>query len=131
MSARSPVVLLAGPGSRRLEALALERAAEVICGPGFDPESSCARRVFRKEHPDLMVAAPERRRRVNPPVFEENDGKETTLPTARTRAVGSVVSLPSFSSKTGGFTRRRLSGAATMRSGCSFRNTRRAQDDSG
>src|SRR5664279_5592816 len=87
MSARSPVVLLAGPGSRRLEALALERAAEVICGPGFDPESSCARRVFRKEHPDLMVAAPERRRRVNPPQFEENEGKETTLPTALVRAV--------------------------------------------
>ena len=87
MSARAPVVLLAGPGSRRLEALALEDAAEIICGPGFDAESSCARRVFRREHPDLMVAAPERRRRVNPPHFEENDGKETTLPTALVRAV--------------------------------------------
>ena len=34
-----------------------------------------------------MVAAPERRRRVNPPPFEEMDGKETTLPTALVRAV--------------------------------------------
>ncbi len=87
MSARAPVVLLAGPGGRRLEALALEAAAEVICGPGFDAESSCARRVFRRAHPDLMIAAPERRRRVNPPPFEETDGKETTLPTALVRAV--------------------------------------------
>ena len=76
-----------GPGSRRLESLALEAAAEVICGHGFDPESPVAGRVFRKEHPDLMVAAPERRRRVNPPLFEETDGKETTLPTALVRAV--------------------------------------------
>jgi DNA polymerase III, delta subunit len=87
MSARAPVVLLAGPGGRRLEALALEAAADVICGPGFDPESSAARRVFRREHPDLMIAAPERRRRVNPPPFEETDGKEMTLPTALVRAV--------------------------------------------
>jgi hypothetical protein len=83
----APVVLLAGPGSGRLEAAALEEAASVICGSGFDPESSCARRVFRKEHPDLMVAAPERRRRVNAPHFEEADSKETTLPTALVRAV--------------------------------------------
>ncbi|MEO8586967.1 MAG: hypothetical protein ABI584_12460 [Acidobacteriota bacterium] len=83
----APVVLLAGPGSRRLEALALESAAEIICGPGFDPESPVARRVFRREHPDLMVASPERRRRVNPPPFEEGDSKETTLPTALVRAV--------------------------------------------
>ena len=87
MSAGAPVVLLSGPGSRRLEALALEAAAEIVCGPGFDPESSAARRVFRREHPDLMVAAPERRRRVNPPPFDETDGKETTLPTALVRAV--------------------------------------------
>jgi hypothetical protein len=87
MSGHAPVILLAGPGSRRLETLALEHAADAVCGPGFDPESSCARRVFRKEHPDLMVAAPERRRRVNTPAFEENDGKETTLPTALVRAV--------------------------------------------
>jgi len=83
----TPVVLLAGPGSVRLEAAALEEAAAVICGRGFDPESSCGRRVFRKEHPDLMVAAPERRRRVNTPSFEEGESKETTLPTALVRAV--------------------------------------------
>src|ERR1019366_7004414 len=77
----------AGPGSRRLETLAIEAAAEVVCGPGFDPESPAARRVFRREHPDLMVVAPERRRRVNPPPFEETDGKETKLPTALVRAV--------------------------------------------
>ena len=87
MSAGAPVVLLSGPGGRRLEALALEAAAEIVCGPGFDPESPAARRVYRREHPDLMVAAPERRRRVNPPPFEEADGKETTLPTALVRAV--------------------------------------------
>ena len=51
------------------------------------PESPAARRVYRREHPDLMVAAPERRRRVNPPPFEETEGKETTLPTALVRAV--------------------------------------------
>ncbi len=83
----APVVLLAGPGSLRLEAAALEEAAAAICGSGFDAESSCARRVFRKEHPDLMVAAPERRRRVNAPHFEEGDSKETSIPTALVRAV--------------------------------------------
>jgi DNA polymerase-3 subunit delta' len=83
----APVVLLAGPGSKRLEAAALEEAAAAICGSGFDAESSCARRVFRKEHPDLMVAAPERRRRVNAPHFEEGDTKETSIPTALVRAV--------------------------------------------
>ena len=49
----APVVLLAGPGSARLEAAALQEAAAAICGSGFDPESNAARRVFRKEHPDL------------------------------------------------------------------------------
>ena len=83
----APVLLLAGPGSARLEAAALEEAAAAICGPGFDPESPVARRVFRREHPDLMVAAPERRRRVDPPRFEESDSTETTLPTALVRAV--------------------------------------------
>ncbi len=83
----APVVLLAGPGSARLEAAALDEAAAAICGSGFDAESSCARRVFRKEHPDLMVAAPERRRRVNTPHFEEGDTKETSIPTALVRAV--------------------------------------------
>jgi hypothetical protein len=83
----APVVLLAGPGSARLEAAALDEAASAICGSGFDPESNTARRVFRKEHPDLMVAAPERRRRVNTPQFEEGDTKETSIPTALVRAV--------------------------------------------
>jgi hypothetical protein len=83
----APVVLLAGPGSKRLEAAALDEAAAAICGSGFDPESNAARRVFRKEHPDLMVAAPERRRRVNTPVFEETETKETSIPTALVRAV--------------------------------------------
>ena len=35
----APVVLLAGPGSKRLEAAALEEAAAAICGRGFDPVS--------------------------------------------------------------------------------------------
>jgi len=83
----APVVLLAGPGSKRLEAAALEEAAATICGRGFDPESNAARRVFRREHPDLMVAAPERRRRVNAPAFEEGETKETSIPTALVRAV--------------------------------------------
>jgi hypothetical protein len=83
----APVVLLAGPGSKRLEAAALEEAAAAICGSGFDPGSNSARRVFRKEHPDLMVAAPERRRRVNTPAFEETETKETSIPTALVRAV--------------------------------------------
>ncbi len=83
----APVLLLAGPGSARLEAAALEEAAAAICGSGFDPESNAARRVFRKEHPDLMVAAPERRRRVNAPAFEETETKETSIPTALVRAV--------------------------------------------
>lgn len=83
----APVVLLAGPGSKRLEAAAIEEAAAAICGSGFDPESNAARRVFRREHPDLMVAAPERRRRVNAPMFEEGETKETSIPTALVRAV--------------------------------------------
>ena len=83
----APVVLLAGPGSARLEAAALDEAAAAICGSGFDAESSCARRVFRREHPDLMVAAPQRKRRVNTPAFEEGETKETTIPTALVRAV--------------------------------------------
>jgi hypothetical protein len=62
-------------------------AAAAICGRGFDPESPSARRAFRREHPDLMVAAPERRRRVNAPAFEEGETKETTIPTALVRAV--------------------------------------------
>lgn len=89
----TPVVLLAGPGSRRLEALALAHAAHVVCraghpaGEGSDDCPDC-RRARSGGHPDIMVAAPESGRRVNPPFFEETAGsKETTLPTALVRAV--------------------------------------------
>ena len=93
-----PVVLLAGPGSRRLEALALAEAARVVCraghlpGEGGDDCPDC-RRVRRGEHPDVMVAAPESRRRVHTPPFEESStSKETTLPTALVRAVAADAS---------------------------------------
>lgn len=91
----APVVLLAGPGSRRLEALALERARQILCRRGARCEPDCVdcRRVTRGEHPDLLVAAPERRRRVNPPPFEEaSESKETTIPTALVRAIAGVAS---------------------------------------
>ncbi len=87
------VVLLAGPGSRRLEAVAMAQAAHVVCRAGHvpgEPAEACpdCRRVRRKEHPDVMVAAPESSRRVNPPPFEETSGsKETTIPTALVRAL--------------------------------------------
>ncbi|MFI5180434.1 MAG: hypothetical protein ACHQPI_03490 [Thermoanaerobaculia bacterium] len=87
------VVLLAGPGSRRLEAMAMAEAAHVVCRAGHragEPSEECpdCRRVRRGEHPDVMVAAPESARRVNPPAFEETSGsKETTIPTALVRAV--------------------------------------------
>ncbi len=87
------VVLLAGPGSRRLEAMAIAEAAHVVCRAGHlpgEPAGECpdCRRVRRKEHPDVMVAAPESARRVNPPPFEETSGsKETTIPTALVRAL--------------------------------------------
>ena len=85
-----PVVLLSGPGSRRLEALALERARAILCRREGLCDESCSdcRRSRKKEHPDLLVAAPERRRRVNPPLFDEaSESKETTIPTALVRAV--------------------------------------------
>ncbi len=89
----APVVLLAGPGSRRLEALALAQAAHVVCraghpaGDGGDDCSDC-RRARHGDHPDILVAAPESSRRVGTPPFEEASGsKETTLPTALVRAV--------------------------------------------
>jgi hypothetical protein len=94
----APVVLLSGPGSRRLEAVALAEAAHVVCraghrpGEGSDDCPDC-RRVARGEHPDVMVAAPESRRRVHAPPFEELSGsKETTLPTALVRAVAADAS---------------------------------------
>jgi hypothetical protein len=46
--------------------------------------------VARREHPDLLVAAPERSRRANTPPFDEaTDSRETTLPTALVRALAS------------------------------------------
>ncbi len=86
-----PVQLLTGRGSRRLEAEALDVAAGLLCRTG-DRTSSCAdcRRVARREHPDLLVAAPESSRRANTPPFDETSGsKETTIPTALVRALAS------------------------------------------
>lgn len=84
-------LLFAGPGSARLETIALDRAAALLCRrrhPRIEPDCPDCRRVARREHPDLVVAAPERRRWVNPPPFEESPGsKETTIPTALVRAV--------------------------------------------
>lgn len=89
-----PVQLLTGRGSRRLEAEALDVAAALLCRTG-DRTPSCpdCRRVARREHPDLLVAAPESGRRSNTPPFEESSGsKETTIPTALVRAIASDAS---------------------------------------
>ncbi len=86
-----PVQLLTGRGSRRLEAEALDLAAGLLCRSG-DRTSACSdcRRVARREHPDLLVAAPESSRRANTPPFDETSGsKETTIPTALVRALAS------------------------------------------
>lgn len=89
----APVVLLAGPGSRRLETLALAQAAHLVCRashPAGDGGEECpdCRRARRGSHPDILVAAPESGRRANAPPFEETAGsKETTLPTALVRAI--------------------------------------------
>lgn len=92
-----PVLLLAGPGSLRLEKAALEHARHLLCRHGGaeghrspEEESACSdcRRALRREHPDLVVAAPQARRRANVPAFEEGAGsKETTIPTALVRAL--------------------------------------------
>ena len=120
MSADVPVTLLAGPGSARLEARALDRAAEILCRSGGHAPRGAAggggaavtaafaatagtagtagtaaaaacpdcRRTLRREHPDLLVAAPEARRRFNVPSFDESSGsRETTIPAALVRAV--------------------------------------------
>ena len=84
-----PVLLLTGRGSRRLEAEALEVAAALLCRSG-DRSEGCpdCRRVARREHPDLLVAAPEKSRRANTPSFDEaSDSRETTIPTALVRAL--------------------------------------------
>ncbi|HYN43910.1 MAG TPA: hypothetical protein VE129_19180, partial [Thermoanaerobaculia bacterium] len=86
-----PVLLLTGRGSRRLEAEALDVAAGLLCRSG-DRSSACndCRRVARREHPDLLVAAPESSRRSNTPAFDESStSKETTIPTALVRALAS------------------------------------------
>lgn len=86
-----PVLLLTGRGSRRLEAEALDVAAGLLCRSG-DRSAACndCRRVARREHPDLLVAAPESSRRANTPAFDESSGsKETTIPTALVRAIAS------------------------------------------
>lgn len=104
MKVRTPdaaVVLLAGPGGRRLEAIAMAEAAHIVCRAGHlpgEPSEECpdCRRVRRREHPDVMVAAPESARRVNPPLFEDSSGsRETTIPTALVRAIaGDASRLP-------------------------------------
>ena len=86
-----PVLLLTGRGSRRLEAEALDVAAGLLCRSG-DRTGACndCRRVARREHPDLLVAAPEASRRANTPAFDESStSKETTIPTALVRALAS------------------------------------------
>ncbi len=90
----SPVVLLAGRGSRRLEAAALDSAAALLCRTGRrGADCPDCRRVASREHPDLLVAAPERRRRAHVPEFDESsDSKETTLPAALVRAVAAEAS---------------------------------------
>lgn len=98
------VVLLAGPGSRRLESVAMAEAAHVVCRSGHvpgEPAETCpdCRRVRRREHPDVMVVAPESSRRVNPPPFEETSGsKETTIPTALVRALAADASRHPYES---------------------------------
>ncbi len=86
-----PVLLLTGRSSRRLEAEALDVAAGLLCRSG-DRSTACndCRRVARREHPDLLVAAPEASRRSNTPPFDESStSKETTIPTALVRALAS------------------------------------------
>lgn len=89
-----PVQLLTGRGGRRLEAEALDVAAALLCRSGDrTPSCSDCRRVARREHPDLLVAAPESGRRANTPPFEESSGsKETTIPTALVRAIAADAS---------------------------------------
>jgi len=102
---QAPVVLLAGPGAKRLEALALAEAAHVVCRYAHPagtavPDCPDCRRVAVGEHPDVLVAAPESRRRVHTPPFEETSGsKETTLPTALVRAVAATATQLPYEAK--------------------------------
>ncbi len=89
-----PVQLLTGRGPSRLEAEALDVAAGLLCrSTDRTPDCADCRRVARREHPDLLVAAPERARRANTPPFDESsDSKETTIPTALVRALAADAS---------------------------------------
>lgn len=89
----SAPLLLAGAVSRQLEREAYAEASRLLCRSApHPPEDAGAchdcRRVGEKEHPDLLVAAPESHRHVHAPAFEgQSGGKETTIPTALIRAV--------------------------------------------
>ena len=85
-------VLLSGVASKALARQAIEEAARLLCRVpthSADESASCVdcRRVFRREHPDLLVVAPEASRRSNTPMFEGGGGKETTIPAALLRAM--------------------------------------------
>ncbi|MBL8111650.1 MAG: hypothetical protein JNK60_02115 [Acidobacteria bacterium] len=84
-----PVLLLAGPSSRKLAEVALEHAARLVSRashPG--PDDADVARVLSGRHPDVCIAAPERRRRLNLPEFAEaSESKETTIPAALIRAL--------------------------------------------
>lgn len=87
-----PVLLLTGRGSRRLEEEAISVAARLICRSHSASCPDCPR-VARREHPDILVAAPEKGRRANTPRFDEaSDSKETTIPAALVRAVAAEAS---------------------------------------
>jgi len=89
-------ILLSGAPSKRLEKAALELAARLLCRRGCGGEQETCpdcRRTLARQHPDLLIAAPESRRRANVPSFEEGSGgKETTIPTALIRALASEAS---------------------------------------
>jgi len=91
-----PVTLFAGPGSRRLEGVALAAAARLLCRHGHAlPDDACSdcRRTLARDHPDLIVAAPEVSRQANVPRYDEpSESKETTIPTALVRAIAADAS---------------------------------------
>ena len=88
----------AADGAQHLVApQALDVAAGLLCRSGDrTPDCADCRRVARREHPDLLVAAPESGRRANTPPFDETSGsKETTIPTALVRALAQRIATPS------------------------------------